>query len=143
MRRNTASRLRARLRQKLRYLARAAAGPPHPPRPDGLARGPKAVRRRHHVLSHHDSSQTLGQERIPLCPRGQAARAVVALFGCMDVLWNCVYTPTALMASTAPSLSPRLHREAPPQQRKVTCCPNRKPLPCHRRCSIPCHMGGP
>ncbi|CAK0808678.1 unnamed protein product, partial [Prorocentrum cordatum] len=65
------------------------------------------------------------------------------LFGCMDVLWNCVYTPTALMASTAPSLSPRLHREAPPQQRKVTCCPNRKPLPCHRRCSIPCHMGGP
>ncbi|CAK0808677.1 unnamed protein product, partial [Prorocentrum cordatum] len=92
---------------------------------------------------HHDSSQTLGQERIPLCPRGQAARAVVALFGCMDVLWNCVYTPTALMASTAPSLSPRLHREAPPQQRKVTCCPNRKPLPCHRRCSIPCHMGGP
>ncbi|CAK0808684.1 unnamed protein product, partial [Prorocentrum cordatum] len=77
--------------------------------------------------THHDSSQTLGQERIPLCPRGQAARAVVALFGCMDVLWNCVYTPTALMASTAPSLSPRLHREAPPQQRKVTCCPNRKP----------------
>ncbi|CAK0808681.1 unnamed protein product, partial [Prorocentrum cordatum] len=141
MRRNTASRLRARLRQKLRYLARAAAGPPHPPRPDGLA---NAIRRVVKLSpKHHDSSQTLGQERIPLCPRGQAARAVVALFGCMDVLWNCVYTPTALMASTAPSLSPRLHREAPPQQRKVTCCPNRKPLPCHRRCSIPCHMGGP